>query len=56
MAKAKAKAQMMPFAAPSSKKMMPKSSLHKVQKNDKLNSLKKFGKLSLDKNVMQIRK
>lgn len=56
MAKAKAKAQMIPFAASSSKKMMPKSSLHKVQKNDKLNSLKKFGKLSLDKNVMQIRK
>lgn len=56
MAKAKAKAQIMPFAAPSSKKMMPKSSLHKVQKNDKLNSLKKFGKLTLDKNVMQIRK
>lgn len=56
MAKAKAKAQMMPFAAPSSKKMMPKSGLHKVQKNDKLNSLKKFGKLTLDKNVMQIRK
>lgn len=56
MAKAKAKAKMMPFAAPSSKKMMPKNSLHKVQKNDKLNSLKKFGKLTLDKNVMQIRK
>lgn len=56
MAKAKAKAQMIPFAASSSKKMMPKSSLHKVQKNDKLNSLKKFGKLTLDKNVMQIRK
>lgn len=56
MAKAKAKAKMMPFVAPSSKKMMPKNSLHKVQKNDKLNSLKKFGKLTLDKNVMQIRK